>query len=138
MSIFTKEKISAADRFTLSNYLPPNTTYFYGFPAGEDSNFFNTVHPWKEELVAARPLVCAGQHVKVLTFGATNKSAFGDNVIYFPPNISELVEGQERNQMIKSAIKDLVPKKSLIMAQPYLDESLREYFHNRSVDNEFC
>jgi len=128
MSIFTRAKISAADRFTLSNYLPPNTTYFYGFPAGEDSNFFNTVHPWKEELVAARPLVCAGQHIKVLTFGATNDGTFKENVIPFPSNISESVEGHERNEMIKAAIKNLIPKKSLIMAQPYLDESLRDYF----------
>src|SRR3990167_6408732 len=67
-----KLRQKAATELNLSKYFPKGSIYFYSFPSGQDSNFFNTVPPWIEELVASRPLVCAGDNLKVLTFAASS------------------------------------------------------------------
>lgn len=51
---------------TLSDYFPPDTEYFYAYPAGDTLYFYNNTDPEGEELISARLLACAGDHVKVL------------------------------------------------------------------------
>ena len=59
---------------TLSKYFPPDTTYFYGYPAGIDSQFYNCVPPAIEELVSGRPLVCAGSNPRTIAEFADGSS----------------------------------------------------------------
>lgn len=126
---------------SLSSFYPPDTEYFYSFPAGEDSSFFNIDPAWKDELFAMRPMVCAGPNVKVVTFAATQahniKSIIKElglpemsskNIVLLPPQISSSIQGKKRNNMIKSALKKIICKHNLIMAQPFLDNKLDNTF----------
>lgn len=127
---------------SLSKFYPPETAYFYSFPSGEDSNFFNGVSAWKEELVAARPLVCAGDSVRAVTFFSsvqddvwnimTQKLGIPlipkDHVFMLPRSITARLTGATRNSRIKFALRELLPVRQLVMAQPYIDhELLRRY-----------
>ncbi len=127
---------------TLSTFFPKGTEYFYSYPAGEDSGFFNAVDPEIEELVAARLMVCAGPHVKVAVFAASQADqnsqallreldtpfAGDDQAIVLPAEISSEVLGAERNRMIKQALKSHITPGKLVMAQPFLDEDLKDYY----------
>src|SRR5689334_20798405 len=72
-------KVETAPR-SLSYYFPEGTQYFYGYPAGESGTFINLVPPEAEELVAARPLSCAGSNVTIVCFAATHDEAISVNV----------------------------------------------------------
>ncbi|MFA5948529.1 MAG: ATP-grasp domain-containing protein [Candidatus Gracilibacteria bacterium] len=127
---------------SLSKYYPKGTIYFYGFPAGENSSFFNQVTPWKEELVAARPLTCAGEHVKAIAFNTSLDNDIWkimteelgiqlinkNQVIALPDKITETVEGSKRNFAIKKAIREKISNKKLVMAQPYLQSEINEQY----------
>src|SRR3989339_1730573 len=123
--------------FTLSKYFPKGTEYFYSFPAVGDTSFFNRVPPFKEELVAARPLVCAGKNVKVITFYSTTefivwrllnelniKISPPENIIVFPKNITSELNGKKRNKLIKEALSSFSSKGKLIMAQPLVSDKI--------------
>lgn len=127
--------------YSLSRYYPAGTLYFYSFPAGEESGFFNGVPTWVEELVAARPLLVAGPDVKVLTFQSVYcpevlklLSEMGveplqaPHVMVMPSDITANVAGRDRNQKVKEALKSLNNRGSLVMAQPFLDEELKSAF----------
>jgi hypothetical protein len=126
---------------SLSNFFPEGTEYFYSFPSGEDSLFFNHVPAWKEELVAARPLVCAGPNIKVVTFSATNNPStisllqeLGVPLIeekqrlVLPPSIDANVYGKRRNVMVRHALRNIATSGRLVMAQPLLDEGLKDKY----------
>jgi len=130
------------EKITLSNYFPSGSIYFYSFPAGEDSKFYNAVPPWIEELVAARPLVCAGEQAKVLVFSATSTDeiknvlqnicglslAKPEQIIKLSDSISSDLSGDARNKAVKNNLGGLVKKRNLIMAQPFLDKNLKATF----------
>lgn len=132
--------IQSMQKLTLSDYLPKGTVYFYGFPTGQDSKFYNNVPAYDEELVSARPIICAGEHVKVVTFSAAASdysrevvSRYTSNtseasVVKLPDDISASVVGAERNTKIKEALVDLVDDYSLVMAQPFIDKNLEKKF----------
>ncbi len=127
---------------SLSKYFPRGTVYFYSFPSGEDSNFYNAVPPWKEELVAARPLVSGGDKIRAVTFASSLedevwnilKNDLGveliakSNIIALPGAIHDEVTGNERNTLLKSALRNLVDHGTLVMAQPFLHEHLEEHY----------
>lgn len=128
-------------KISLSNYFPKGTAYFYAFPAGEDSSFFNGVPPWKEELVAARPLVCAGPGMRVVTFAAAVEQEVWNllielglplidhkQIIILPSRISGSVKGRRRNAIIKKSLQNLKFRHNLVMAQPYLDAALHQSY----------
>ena len=129
-------KPSSKPKISLSDFFPKDTVYFYGFPTGEDSNFYNQVPTFDEELVSGRPLSCAGDNVKIITFSNSSeeysldilsrfiKLADKNNVIRLPAEISASVTGSDRNQSIKLVLSKLVKDNSLVMAQPFLDDSL--------------
>lgn len=136
-----EDPLPTSVQFTLSRYFPAGTTYFYSFPAGEESGFFNGVPTWVEELVAGRPLLVAGNDVRVLTFA----SVYSDEVLnllsemgvspldssrvtVMPPEITSDVVGRDRNSIVKTALKGLAFKGDLVMAQPFLDEDLKSCF----------
>jgi hypothetical protein len=118
---------------SLSRYFPAGTTYFYGYPAGEDSGFLNKVPPVIEELVAARAFSCAGDKVSVVCFAATTAPQLDSDLLekfavprlnknqlaLLPPQIDEKVVGAERNKQIKDALSGMLPEHSLIMAHPF-------------------
>lgn len=126
----------------LSTYYPPGTVYFYSFPSGEDSGFFNGVPAWKEELVAARSLICAGKNVKVVTFSPSTDPAVRHvmcdalgvemidpgQIMCLPTEINANVQGDTRNAMIKESLKTMVPDGKLIMGQPFLDKDLESKY----------
>lgn len=127
--------------YTLSRYFPADTLYFYSFPAGEESGFFNNIPPWVEELVAGRPLLCAGPDVKVMTFSSVYApnilgllSEMGaepldpSEVIVLPEAINFDLVGKDRNRAVKSAIKNLKCEGKLMMAQPFLDQDLQSFY----------
>ncbi len=130
------------DQYSLSAYYPARTAYFYSFPSGEDSNFFNGVPPWKEEIVAARPMVCAGSDVRVVTFASSTNFEVRDlledrcgvslipkeHVITLPDMINDHLYGRRRNSTMKSVLRKFLAPRELIMAQPYLDEGLEEQY----------
>lgn len=126
---------------SLSKYFPKNTQYFYSFPSGEDSEFFNGVPPWKEELVAGRPLVCAGSNVKVIAFASAREEKIWnilrelgaplikqENILYLPNDIKAAVKGKKRNRVIKTALQKIASQRKLVMAQPYLGEMLHDKY----------
>lgn len=129
-------------RITLSRYFPAGTHYFYGYPAGEDSSFYNAVPTWIEELVAARPLVCAGKHVRVISFARPahhetrrllehtlgTRLAHPQNTVLLPDAITNAVTGAERNTLIKTALKSLAKTNSIVMAQPFDDPALTPFY----------
>lgn len=127
---------------SLSDYFLPETVYFYSFPSGDSSGFFNQVPPWKEELVSARPLIYAGESVRVVTYASAVEGDAWDlvtnhlhmpvidksRIVVLPKEITSDLFGDERNALVKSAIKALLPEKSLMMAQPLLDEEIRSKY----------
>lgn len=137
-SIKPEDPLPSEKPFSLSRYFPEGTEYFYGYPAEEDSHFFNGVQPEIEELVAARPLVCAGPGVKTICFKATTEDfVWGlmedlgvlnvdkKNIITLPKLANRKVKGGERNKMLKQALVDISHPGKLVMAQPYLDTRLK-------------
>ncbi|MBI2426221.1 MAG: ATP-grasp domain-containing protein [Candidatus Kerfeldbacteria bacterium] len=128
---------------SLSRYLPSDTAYFYGFPSGEDSNFFNAVPAWIEELVAGRILTCAGPSVRAVEFAASMfpeiwnflKNELGVSVIprehtlTFPEEINADLSGSKRNTAIRSALQKMLETRSLVMAQPYLEPETENLYH---------
>lgn len=142
MDVDLKDEEPAKTLYSLSRYYPENTAYFYGFPAGENSNFFNAVCPWKEELVAARPLTCAGDNLKVVTFSASidpeiwhlmteilqihlvNK----DSVIPFPVEINADLYQEERNKAIRFSLLEMIKDEKFVMAQPYMNGGLNSRY----------
>lgn len=127
--------------YSLSHYFPKDTVYFYGFPSGEDSHFYNAVPPWVEELVSMRPMVCAGKHVKVSSFASGAKSEIRTLLkemgtpfleekshISLPGHITTQLQGKERNKHIKEALKRIVTKGNLVMAQPFLDKKINSIY----------
>lgn len=127
---------------SLSDYFPAGSCYFYGYPAGEDAGFLNKVPPTVEELVAARIYSCAGRHLSVVSFAATNPStvdakllnalgipyADDTNSVVLPKNISASLTGNQRNTAVKSALAKAVNPGSLVMAQPFVDESMARLY----------
>src|SRR5437868_6415996 len=73
--------LTGPGNLSLSTYFPKGTQYFYAYPAGEDSGFLNRVPPQVEELVAARAAICAGSHVSVVSFAATNTPALDQSLL---------------------------------------------------------
>lgn len=132
----------ATIKYSLSRYFPEGTEYFYGYPADEDSHFFNGVPPEIEEMVSGRPMVCAGPNVKVLCFKACVDSVpfriMQDDldvirvekkqIITLPKKIDGKVKGGKRNKYIKNALFELAEPHKLVMAQPYLDVRAKEFF----------
>lgn len=117
---------------SLSTFLPANTAYFYGYPAGEDSSFYNLVPPPVEELVSARPLVCAGENIDIVAFaGATRTETLSllrdlgvplvaeSQIIRLPEEIGIDLLGAERNRRVINALCEKTRNNSLLMAQPY-------------------
>lgn len=136
------EEDSPKRRHSMSDYYPKGTTYFYGFPVGENSNFFNLVPPWKEELVAARPMICAGDNLKVVVFSSTIDSEIWGlmtehlqiplinkaRILPFPEEITSKLKGNKRNKAIRSALLKTLKKKKFVMAQPYQNEGLTDRY----------
>ena len=134
-------KLKQPEEISLSRYFPKGSIYFYAFPAGEESGFFNGIEPWIEELVAARPLLCAGPNLRVLSFAPSidhgcralleelgGEMLDQERVIALPKTISFKVKGAQRNVLIKESLTQIATKRELIMAQPYTDEHLRNAF----------
>jgi len=127
---------------SLSSYFPIGTEFYYGYPAGEDSGFLNNVTPAVEELVAARANSCAGDSVSVVNFAATTSltipqevlDEFGiphvkpEQLIVLPKNIDLSLEGENRNEAVKAALKERIKPGKLVMAQPYTDPSLANLY----------
>lgn len=142
VALYNAGHLSYMTKHTLSAYFPPETAYFYGFPAGENSGFFNQVPAWKEELVAARAMICAGDKIKVVCFAANTKSPAAEilrnetgtaltdsaQLLPLPAEITARVTGHERNEAVKAALKKLITRRSLVMAQPYLNGNLNNIF----------
>lgn len=133
------EKIKKVKKISLSNFFPSGTEYLYAFPSGEDSEFFNRVPPWKEEIVAARTLICAGDNVKVAVFSNTVKSTawnlinilhpdMKSRVLVLPESISSKVRGKKRNKMMVAALHEFATPQKLIMAQPFLNKEINNYY----------
>lgn len=128
--------------YSLSRYFPEGTEYFYGYPADEDSHFFNGVPPEIEEMVSGRPMICAGPNVKAICFSAcVNPVPFSilrddldvirverKQILTLPKNIDVRVRGSRRNKLIKNALFEIVGPRQLVMAQPYLDSRAKTYF----------
>ncbi len=133
--------LTGTEMFTLSRYFPAETFYFYSFPAGEESGFFNGVPTWVEELVAGRPLLCAGPDVRVITLASVYSpeilsllSEMGvapldkSRVVVLPETLTADVVGKDRNKMVKSALKELKLDGNLVMAQPFTDADLQSSY----------
>ncbi len=126
----------------LSEYFPSNTAYFYSFPSGQDSSFFNGVPAWMEELVAARSLVCAGPKMRAVAFASSLDSLtwdimtqrFGtqlisrDAAIGLSENITNDITGAERNTRIQESLRTVMGSKELVMAQPFTDPSVEHIY----------
>lgn len=136
-----KRKKESIGMYSLSQYFPEGTIYFYGFPSGEDSHFYNAVPPWVEELVASRANVCAGKHVRAVNFAAASKKEviellykMGTPIVEetsrlcLPADITADVFGAERNQRMKKALLSLVSKGSFVMAQPFLSDEFNQLY----------
>lgn len=126
----------------LSEFFPHDTSYFYSFPSGEDSNFFNSVPAWVEELVAARSLVCAGPHVNSIVFSPSLDSLTWDmitqrfgvelldrsHVIGLSSEITDDLSVSTRNARVKASLCSSLGTGKLVMAQPFLDSSLEDIY----------
>ncbi|MEK7643709.1 MAG: hypothetical protein AAB390_00185 [Patescibacteria group bacterium] len=133
------DKPGRVKKISLSDFFPAGTEYFYAFPAGEDSEFFNRVPPWKEEIVAARTLICAGEGVKVAVFANTLRSTawnlinllhsdLKSRVLVLPECINSKVKGKKRNRLMVAALREFATEKKLVMAQPFLNKEIQNYF----------
>ncbi len=128
---------------TLSKYLPEGAAYFYGFPSGNGSDFFNNVPSWVEELVSARTLVCAGLGIRPVVFEAASTPQIRhwleqecgvaltkeEDCIQFPAALNDELSGSARNEAVKHVLRDTVPEGKLFMAQPFLDGEVNHLFH---------
>lgn len=136
---------------SLSKFFQPGTEYFYSFPAGEDSLFFNQVPAWKEELVAARPLVCAGDRVKAIVFAATTEPGTwrllerlalpmisSEHIITLPEHITTQVTGKRRNKLVKKALREVATPGRLIMSQPFLDPDVASLYQINPELSVWC
>ncbi|MBP9761456.1 ATP-grasp domain-containing protein [Candidatus Saccharibacteria bacterium] len=144
-----KNVLTVADRLVrakkerplLSTYFPSGTQFFYGYPSGDSSGFLNLVPPEVEEMVAARVVSCAGKGVVPVCFYATTADAIGkgvcaefgipmenQNAIILPPHIDINLRGPERNQSIIRELQRRLDKGRFVMAQPYTDDSLGEFY----------
>jgi|GEM_PF-903476 len=126
---------------SLSSFFPVGTQYFYGYPAGEHSGFYNAVPPYVEELVAARSLSCVGPWVTPVTY-ASGRDPLTQQILredigierncqeplLLPKNINEELTGAQRNRSIVHALSGLLSPKKFVMAQPYLDACLQTRF----------
>lgn len=126
----------------LSEFFPQNTSYFYSFPSGQDSGFFNGVPPWMEELVAARSLVCAGPQVNSVTFSSSldpliwdiMTQKFGTELIErgraigLSEAITNELSGPVRNILVKNSLRSSIGARQLVMAQPFLDNTLEDRY----------
>jgi hypothetical protein len=123
---------------SLSYYFPKNTSYFYGYPAGDNQDFTNLVPPEVEELVAARPFCCVGSDIRVVSFAATStrfvkpylrhklqmSPQLAKQCIILPSAIDTRLQGKERNDAIKAALLATIAPGTLVMAQPFIDQEL--------------
>ncbi len=123
---------------TLSDYFPPNTEYFYSYPVGDTLYFYNEGDPANEELISARLLACAGEHVKVVVYDIILKNQSLDllsknsdipfisteQLIVLPATINKDVLGIKRNELITEALAKQISPGKLIMAQPIMDDRL--------------
>jgi len=127
---------------SLSKYFPDKTVYYYGYPSGQDSKFYNQCPPSVEELVAMRPTVCAGSGVKVVCLGSTIREDIlrllrdeigqpvtsEDRMVILPKEIGIDLDANERNKRIKNALKLQISPGELVMAQPYIDKELTNLY----------
>lgn len=127
---------------SLSTYFPAGTQYFYGYPVGKDSGFLNEVPPDIEELVAARALSCAGDHVEVVGFAASSPPVISNELvkkfdipyqdqekfIVLPTTIDSNLKGKQRNEVIKDSLRNLSHEHQLVMAQPYTSQDIKQLF----------
>lgn len=134
--------MAGTETISLSRYFPEGTQYFYGYPAGHNSRFFNCCPPVVEELVAARTLVCAGASVYPIVFSAAAESgifsllrdelgvsiADDGHILRMPAIIGPEIEGNQRNTLVKEALLSLTDHGALVMAQPYDDVILNNRF----------
>ncbi|MEK7524437.1 MAG: hypothetical protein AAB588_05415 [Patescibacteria group bacterium] len=128
--------------YSLSRYFSKGTQYYYGYPTGVDSHFYITVPAEVEEVVAARPMTCAGPGVKIICFAtALTPDVWGflhddlgvlsitrDQVISFPKNVTAEIRGDDRNKRLKKELAKMATPGKLVMAQPYLDSQLKSYY----------
>ncbi len=126
----------------MSDYYKEDTVYFHCFPSGEDSGFFNGVEAWIDALAAGRMLVCAGDKIKIVLFGAAINSELLDflrnelnvpiakkeNILFLPVSIASDIEGAQRNKLIKDGLKELVDSGKLVMSQPYFDKDFNDIY----------
>lgn len=126
---------------SLSTFYPEGTEYFYSFPSGEDSHFYNNASPYTEELVAARAFACTGNSVKAVGFFSTTNPTIIElrkklgmpdihekNSIALPASIGPSAIGETRNQLVKNTLRKMASPAKLIMAQPFLDPLLSETY----------
>jgi len=130
------------EEISLSRYFPKGTQYFYGYPSGQDSQFFNNVSPAIEEIVAARSLLCAGPHVTPIVFAPAMDSRIVSllkeemglayppptNILTLPSYITPDIFGEARNVLLKMALKTITNRKQFVMAQPYTDDDLSDRY----------
>ncbi len=133
---------SPHDEINLSRYFPRGTEYFYAYPSGQDSQFFSTVSPETEELIAARVLTCAGEHVTPVVFAPAVDPhvlhllkdemgmlyPYGADASGLQLHVSHEVLDQEWNSLVKLALKKLTHRGHFVMAQPFLDPALSDRF----------
>ena len=123
---------------TLSDYLPEGTEYFYSYPLGDTIFFYNAGDPVADELISARLLACAGEHVKVVVYNSTLKHNSLEllrknsdvpfiskkQIITLPPAINEKTPAFKKNELITEALVKQTSNRKFIMAQPMLDDRL--------------
>ncbi|MGB4800897.1 MAG: ATP-grasp domain-containing protein [Candidatus Saccharimonadales bacterium] len=144
-------KRAKQERPSLSTYFPKGTQFFYGYPSGDDSGFLNLVSPATEEMVAARVVCCAGEDVTPVCFYATTSQAVGERLLHdfgvpvepqsalvISPQIGPETRGEARNVALKRELKAKLQKHSFVMAQPYLDADLAEYYQIRPSVTAYC
>lgn len=127
---------------SLSSYFPPDSYYFYGYPAGKESGFVNTLTNTGAELVSTRPLSCAGGGTNIVCFanGARESAlriladeiglpvAPNEQILRLPEEINSRISGDERDRLVQTALRDLIPEGRLIMAQPYHGEAMERKY----------
>jgi len=128
--------------YTLSDFYPENTIYFYGFPAGESLHFFNLVPLEKEEIVAARPFVCSGDKMQVVCYPSAVDHEVrelltehlhvsllsSDKIITLPPDLHTIPDKKDRNLVMQKALLEITKNGKFIMAQPFIDEDLNSHY----------
>ena len=92
-------------------------------------------------MIATRALVCAGADVKPIVFSSAIEPPIRqifnelgleltqeENIIALPENITFEICGEERNQLVKAALRKAATPGRVIMAQPFLDPELRNLY----------